>query len=110
MGFYAWDASHSCPPDDHFLMRFLSYVPILSVPVKIGYLQSFEISKRARWEQQLRVGPPGIYRDSTLLHWYQFASPPFCVISLLRDFGLDPMFISVLFPSIRDCLSGRVFY
>ena len=64
-------------PVIHFLMRFLLLVN-LSSPRRLGSWLTFssieyEVDRR---EHLQRDGPTGIYRVSTLLHWYQIASHP----------------------------------
>ena len=44
-------------------------------PWRFGYFQ-FCWLQSGRWEHLHRDGPPGIYRVSTFLHWYQIASHP----------------------------------
>ena len=58
-----------------FLRGSLFLVPILSFPRR-SVTFSLSNTKQARWEQKHRDGPPGIYRVSTFLHWYQIASHP----------------------------------
>ena len=104
---YAWDASHSRPSDDHFLTRF-SLVPILSFPRR-SVTFSLTNTRQARWEQKHRDGPPGIYRVSTLLHWYHCQSSLLSYISA-SCFIKWTRYLFVFHSLPWPCQSGRVFY